>query len=267
VSIDGLFGPFVAFLAGLLSFLSPCVLPLVPVYIAQMAGNAATSDGTTSRRVTFTHAASFVAGFSLVFIALGASVGLIGYGLKDHQRDLAVVAGVFIIIMGMHLTGLLRIPALYRTYAVPVGAGAGGGSIGMSGSTGGVGGGTASGGRWASLGYGRSSLVGAGFALGWTPCIGPVLGSILTLAQAQGTVARAILLLVCYSLGLGVPFLVTGMAVGSMTAHLKRINRFLPAIEVGSGALLIFVGVLLIAGRMTMFNSYFDHFGRLSRGL
>jgi cytochrome c-type biogenesis protein len=123
------------------------------------------------------------------------------------------------------------------------------------------------GGRWTSLGYGRSSLVGAGFALGWTPCIGPVLGSILTLAQAQGTVARAILLLVCYSLGLGVPFLVTGMAVGSVTTYLKRVNRFLPAIEVGSGALLIVVGVLLIAGRMTMFNSYFDHFGRLSRGL
>ncbi len=261
MSIDGLFGPFVAFLAGLLSFLSPCVLPLVPVYIAQMAGNAAISDGTTSRRVTFTHAASFVAGFSLVFIALGASVGLIGYGLKDHQRDLAVVAGVFIIIMGMHLTGLLRIPALYRTYAVPVGAGAGAGSMSMGGGSG------DGGGRWASLGYGRSSLVGAGFALGWTPCIGPVLGSILTLAQAQGTVARAILLLVCYSLGLGVPFLVTGMAVGSVTASLKRINRFLPAIEVGSGALLIVVGVLLIAGRMTMFNSYFDHFGRLSRGL
>jgi len=236
---------------------------LVPVYIAQMAGNAATSDGTASRRVTFTHAASFVAGFSLVFIALGASVGLIGYGLKDHQRDLAVVAGVFIIVMGMHLTGLLRIPALYRTYAVPVGAGAGGGSVSMGGGSGNGGGR----GRWASLGYGRSSLVGAGFALGWTPCIGPVLGSILTLAQAQGTVARAILLLVCYSLGLGVPFLVTGIAVGSVTAYLKRINRFLPAIEVGSGALLIFVGVLLIAGRMTMFNSYFDHFGRLSRGL
>ncbi|HEY7295575.1 MAG TPA: cytochrome c biogenesis protein CcdA [Dehalococcoidia bacterium] len=261
MSIDGLFGPFVAFLAGLLSFLSPCVLPLVPVYIAQMAGNAATGNG-TNRRTTFLHAASFVVGFSLVFIALGASVGLIGYGLKDHQRDLAVLAGVFIIVMGMHLTGLLRIPVLYRTYAVPVGATAGGGSVGMGRS---AGNGTA--GRWTSLGYGRSALVGAGFALGWTPCIGPVLGSILTLAQAQGTVARAILLLVCYSLGLGVPFLITGMAVGSMTGYLKRLNRFLPAIEVGSGALLIFVGVLLIAGRMTMFNSYFDHFGRLSRGL
>ncbi|HLZ72762.1 MAG TPA: cytochrome c biogenesis protein CcdA [Dehalococcoidia bacterium] len=261
MSIDGLFGPFVAFLAGLLSFLSPCVLPLVPVYIAQMAGTA--TDGGASRRVTLTHALSFVAGFSLVFIALGASVGLIGYGLKDHQRDLAVLAGIFIIVMGMHLTGLLRIPVLYRTYAVPVGAGAGGGTL----SVGGGAGGKRAGGRLAALGYGRSSLVGAGFALGWTPCIGPVLGSILTLAQAQGTVGRSILLLVFYSLGLGVPFIVTGMAVGSVTGYLKRINRFLPAIEVGSGALLIFVGVLLIAGRMTMFNSYFDHFGRLSRGL
>mgnify|MGYP001347624942 CR=1 FL=1 len=262
MSTDGLLGPFVAFLAGLLSFLSPCVLPLVPVYIAQMAGTATAGNG-ASRRVTFIHAVSFVAGFSLVFIALGASVGLIGYGLKDHQRELAVLAGIFIIVMGMHLTGVLRIPALYRTYAVPVGAGAGGGTVSMGGGSGGGRGGR----RWASLGYGRSSLVGAGFALGWTPCIGPVLGSILTLAQAEGTVGRAILLLVCYSLGLGVPFLVTGMAIGSVTGYLKRINRYLPAIEVGSGALLIFVGVLLIAGRMTMFNSYFDHFGRLSRGL
>jgi cytochrome c-type biogenesis protein len=115
--------------------------------------------------------------------------------------------------------------------------------------------------------YGRSALVGAGFALGWTPCIGPVLGSILTLAQVQGTVGRATLLLVFYSLGLGVPFLVTGFAVGSVTGYLKRVNRILPAIEVASGALLVLVGVLLIANRLTMFNSYFDHFGPLSRGL
>ena len=115
--------------------------------------------------------------------------------------------------------------------------------------------------------FGRSSVVGAGFALGWTPCIGPVLGSILGLATAASTVARGALLLLFYSLGLGVPFLVTGLAAGTVTAHLKRINRYLPAIEFASGVLLIFVGVLLFANRLTMFNHYFDFFGLGTKGL
>jgi len=252
MSVNGLLAPFVAFLAGLLSFVSPCVLPLVPVYIAQMAGNSSSlADQPNARRTSFLHACSFVGGFSILFIVLGASIGLAGYGLRDHQRLLAEAAGVAIVIMGLHLTGILRIPALYRTYAVSVP-----GTSGRERDAGPV-----------SLPYGRSALIGAGFALGWTPCIGPVLGSILTLAAVESTVIKGIVLLVCYSLGLGLPFLITGMAVGSITSGLKRINRFLPAIERGSGMLLILVGVLLIADRLTIFNHYFDLFGVGTRGL
>src|SRR5262249_46477650 len=152
---------------------------------------------------------------------------------KDHERELARVAGVVIVIMGMHLAGILRIPYLYRTYAVPVPvpAPAAVGAVTMGG---GMVPGPVSEVRPALpvVDYGRSSLLGMGFALGWTPCIGPVLGSILGLAYAQGTVAKGGMLLICYSLGLGVPFLVTGMAVGTVSARLKRVNRFLPAIEV-----------------------------------
>lgn len=256
MSVDGVFGPFVAFLAGLLSFLSPCVLPLVPVYIAQIAGTTAAGGVAPSRRTTFLHAATFVVGFSAVFIALGVSAGgILAGGLRDHQQLFQTVAGAFIIVMGMQLTGLIRIPALYRTYSVPVAAGGGGGSVALGGPP-----------RRAGLSYARSGLVGVGFAFGWTPCVGPVLGSILGLALTEGTVARAGLLLACYSLGLGVPFLVTGLAVGTVTASLKRVNRFLPLLEIASGALLILVGVLLVAHRMTMFNQYFDFFGIGAKG-
>ena len=120
MNVNSAFGPVIAFLAGLLSFVSPCVLPMVPVYLAQMAGNTAGAAGSHARRQALTHAAVFIAGFSLVFIVMGASVGLVGYALKDHERELARVAGVLIVIMGMHLAGILRIPWLYRTYSVSI---------------------------------------------------------------------------------------------------------------------------------------------------
>lgn len=250
MSVSGVAGPFVAFLAGLLSFVSPCVLPLVPIYLAQLAGPSAVAGGTAAaRRSTFTHALFFVLGFTVIFVALGASVGLLGYGLRDHQRLFAEIAGTMIIAFGLHLTGILPIPFLSRTYAVPVPG--------------------ADSKRRAALAFdlGRSSLVGAGFALGWTPCIGPVLGSILLLAGTGTTVARGAVLLLFYSAGLAVPFLAMGLAVGSLTAGLKRLRRYLGAIEVGSGVLLIAVGVLLFAGRLTMFNQYFDLFHMGTRGL
>lgn len=265
MSVNGSLAPLVAFLAGLLSFVSPCVLPLVPVYLAQLAGTTA-SMGTSpsARRVTFLHAVSFVIGFSLIFVALGASLGLIGAGMRDHQRLLAQIAGVLIIIMGLHLTGIVRIPWLYRTYTVslPGTATSGGGAT------------TAVSGSGVlvvsppvrPVDFGRSALIGAGFAIGWTPCIGPVLGSILGFAAAQGTVAKGALLLVFYSAGLGVPFLIAGLAVGTVTGYLKRLNRYLPAIEIASGVLLIVAGILLFTNRMTMFNQYFDFFGIGSNG-
>lgn len=251
MSVDGFAGPFVAFLAGLLSFVSPCVLPMVPVYLMQLAGPSAVAAGTPrARRTTLLHTLFFVAGFSAVFIALGASVGFLGYGLRDHQRLLAEVAGVLIIVLGLHLAGILPIPLLSRTYAVSL-----------------------PGDKYDAprrsfmFDFGRSSLVGAGFALGWTPCIGPVLGSILALAGVGTTAARGALLLLFYSLGLAVPFLAMGLATGSLGPLLKRLNRHLTAIEVSSGVLLVAVGVLLFAGRLTMFNGYFNVFGVGTRGL
>jgi len=231
-------GPFVAVLAGLVSFLSPCMLPLVPVYITHLAGSAdPTAVGPGRRNDAFFHALSFVLGFSLVFIILGASVGLAGYFLRDQLPTLTRIAGVLLIAMGLHLIGILRIPFLYRTYQLE-----------------GVGNGR-------RAGYARSFLIGSTFSVGWTPCIGPILGSILTLAAASSTVWQGALLLVFYCIGLGIPFLATGLVLGTATAYLKKVNRFLPAFEVAGGALVIFVGALIFLNRLTIFNQYFDFFG------
>ena len=234
MSVTGIGGPLVAFAAGLISFASPCVLPLVPIYLLQMAG---TASGTfAGRRFTFMHALSFVAGFSVVFILLGASFGQLGFVLQDNLRTLTRIAGVILIIFGLHLTGIIPIPWLARTYQVDVA-------------------------RSARRGYAGSALIGASFSLGWTPCVGPVLGGILTLAGGTSTAAHGALLLGCYSLGLGVPFLITGLLAGEATATFKRFSRFLPVIETTSGALLVIAGILVFTDRFTVFNRTFDALG------
>ena len=234
MEVTGFSGPFVAFLAGVVSFLSPCVLPLVPVYLLQMAGTSSGVFG--GRRRTFQHALSFVLGFSVVFIALGASVGLIGFVLQDNLRTLTRIAGLVLIIFGLNLAGVIRIPWLARTYTLDIS-------------------------RPTRRGYAGSALIGASFSLGWTPCIGPVLGGILTLAYGSSTAWQGAVLLACYSAGLGVPFLITGLLAARATAALKRVNRFLPAIEVASGGLLVLTGMLIFAGRFTIFNRTFDALG------
>lgn len=234
MEVTGVTGPLVAFAAGVVSFLSPCVLPLVPVYLLQMAGTA--TGGFGDRRTTFAHAVSFVLGFSVVFIVLGASIGLIGFVLQDNIRTITRVAGLILIVFGLHLTGIIRIPWLARTYQVDVA-------------------------RSRQRGYIGSALIGASFSFGWTPCVGPVLGGILTLAASTSTSAHGALLLACYSLGLGIPFLITGLLAGEATGLLKRFNRFLPAIEVASGGLLVVAGILIFADRFTIFNRTFDALG------
>ena len=231
-------GPFIAVLAGLLSFLSPCMLPLVPIYITHLAGSAdQAAAGPSRRNDTFFHALSFVLGFSLVFVVLGASVGLVGYFLRDQLPTLTRVAGVLLMAMGLHLIGILRIPVLYRTYQLEdVGSGR-------------------------RIGYAKSFLVGSTFSLGWTPCIGPILGSILTLAAASSTAWQGALLLVFYCVGLGIPFLATGLLLGTTTAYLKRMNRLLPTFELVGGGLVMVVGALIFLNRLTIFNQYFDFFG------
>lgn len=234
MEVSGFAGPAVAFVAGLVSFVSPCVLPLVPVYLLQMAGTATGAFG--GRRTTFAHALSFVAGFSVVFVLLGASVGFFSFFFQDNIRTFTRVAGIILIVFGLHLAGVIRIPWLARTYQVDV-----------------------PGSR--RRGYVGSALIGASFSIGWTPCVGPVLGSILTLAATSSTAAQGALLLACYSLGLGVPFLATGLLAAKATSLFKRFNRFLPAVELASGGLLVLAGVLIFTDRFTFFNQTFERLG------
>jgi cytochrome c-type biogenesis protein len=234
LDVTGIFGPAVAFIAGMVSFLSPCVLPLVPVYLLQMAGTAGGQFG--GRRVTFQHALSFVAGFSVVFVLLGASFGFFSFFFQDNIRTLTRIAGVILIVLGLHLSGVIRIPWLARTYQAD-----------LPGSR--------------RRGYIGSALIGASFSIGWTPCVGPVLGGILSLAASSGTAAQGALLLAFYSLGLGVPFLITGLLAAEATALFKRFNRFLPVLETATGGLLVLAGILIFTDRFTIFNQTFQDLG------
>lgn len=279
--VDYLTGPWgfaFAFAAGILSFLSPCVLPLVPAYLAHLTGTTATLDGdarasaAARRSETVAHAATFVLGFTLVFTFVGASVGLLGallsddssYAVRDQLPLLAKIAGVFLIVMGLNLIGIIRIPWLYRTYSLELSSqpatvvvGGGTGTIALGGGGGARHDTSAPGG----VAYGKSLGVGAAFAVGWTPCIGPVLGTILTLSASSADVARGAYLLLVYSLGLGVPFIATGLAVVPVTAFLKRFRNVMPLIEITMGVLIVFVGALMFLDDLTIFNRYFDFFG------
>jgi cytochrome c-type biogenesis protein len=238
VDLEGAGGPLVAFSAGLLSFVSPCVLPLVPAYIGNLAGVGASAGSINEidRRRTFSHAVAYVLGFGVVFTALGASSALIGSFLQDNLDTLQQIAGVALIILGLHMTGIIRIPALYRTVGFDAGAGR-------------------------KVGYTRSFLVGSAFAIGWVPCIGPILGGILTLAGTSASVWTGTYLLMFYSLGLGIPFLLTGLAVSDASAFFRKIGPALPVVEIISGALLIFLGALIFLDEVTQINQYFDLFG------
>ncbi|MBI5283987.1 MAG: cytochrome c biogenesis protein CcdA [Chloroflexi bacterium] len=254
--LGGPWGFAFAFAAGVLSFLSPCVLPLVPAYLAHLTGTTGHIEGAAHRRETIVHASFFVAGFTTIFTFLGASIGLFGYAVRDNLSTFERIAGLFLIVMGLNLVGVIRIPWLYRTYTlqspglpqaavmVPAGAVPAGERGWLSGAA-----------------YMKSFGVGSAFSVGWTPCIGPVLGAILTLAASGSTVAHGAYLLFVYSLGLGLPFLITAFAFVPVTAFLRRIRGALPVLEVTTGVLVMFVGVLVLTHQMTIFNRYFDFFG------
>ena len=240
----------VAFGAGLLSFASPCVLPVVPLYFAQLLGTSLRGTDIQSggavalvqvRQNTFAHAVFFVLGFSIVFIVLGVSVGLVGFLLRSYMPLLSKIAGIVLIIMGLHVAGILEIPFLLqeRHLLHPV--------VGKA-------------------GYVRSFAVGAAFSVGWVPCVGPILGGILGLAATSATVAQGAYLLVAYSLGLAVPFLVVGLTMDKTTVWLKKLYPYFRAITLVSGVLLVVMGVLIFTNRLVMLNSYFDIFG-LSAGI
>lgn len=224
-----------AVLAGALSFLSPCVLPLVPPYLCYMAGISIEQfrggDVKTSGRMPLLLAAlAFVLGFSTVFVALGAGASTAGAFLRAWQQEIAIVAGLVIIAMGLNFLGLIRIPLLSREARFQ------------------------SGGQPASAA--ASYVMGLAFAFGWTPCIGPVLGPILTLAGGRESVGEGALLLAAYSGGLGLPFLLAAMFSGAFMRFLARFRVYLGRVEQIMGALLVLAGVLFLTGGMQAMGFY-----------
>jgi len=228
-----------AFLAGLASFLSPCVFSLVPAYVGYLSGRAAGGEARRSGRfVTLTHGVAFVLGFSVVFVALGVGASVAGGLLYDVRGVLAKVGGVVVIIFGLHMIGLFRIPFLEYDARVH----------------------TAPSPRW---GYLSSALLGVFFSAGWSPCVGPVLGTILTLAINGGSPSLGAKLLSAYSAGLAIPFLVAAWGIGWVTAALQKYAKVMHYIEIGMGVILVIVGIMLFTGVFALIArfGYFVDFG------
>ena len=224
-----------AFAAGFLSFISPCVLPLIPGYISFVSGASLEemrAGHGSARRLVLMRSLAFVLGFSLVFIALGASATAIGKFIFDKLPVLSKVAGVLIILFGLHMMGVFRLAVLdtekrAQTQRKPTGP----------------------------LG---AFLVGLAFAFGWTPCIGPILAGILVVAGSRDTIAEGVLLLAVYSLGLGIPFLLTSVAIDRFFSVAAAIRRHYHAIEMTSGGLLVAIGVLIFTGQLTVIVRYLE---------
>lgn len=228
-----------AFAAGLVSFLSPCVLPLVPGYVSLISGvgvEELKAQETAVLRRVMLNSVAFVLGFSMVFVILGALSTEVGQLASQYKSVLAQVAGVLVIVFGLHLTGILRIKALYadkRLHNV------------KGGNT-----------PWGAF------VIGFAFAFGWTPCVGPILSGILVIAAAQNSVGKGILLLTVYSLGLAVPFLLTALGIERFMKFYTGFRRHMHVVEVASGALLIALGILLVFGKLTLLSQYFSFLNR-----
>ncbi|MFQ5879658.1 MAG: cytochrome c biogenesis CcdA family protein [Dehalococcoidia bacterium] len=254
----GIIGLAIAFAAGIASVLSPCVLPLIPIYMGYLTGASGvgsngqgavavsgsgegaimqSSGGEGARAVQrtspFLHAVSFIGGFSLVFIIFGVSLGIVGFLLRDQLDVLFKAAGVLLIILGLHLSGVITIPYLEQERRFNVDFGQ-------------------------KVGYGRSFLVGSAFSVGWSPCVGPTLGGILLLAASSGTVYQGGLLLAVYSLGFAVPFLAIGLAFNAVQGVFRWLQPYLGGINFASGALIIIVGILVFTNSFSNLNSSFD---------
>jgi cytochrome c-type biogenesis protein len=233
--------PIAAFLAGLISFLSPCVLPLVPGYVSLISGTGVEELKSHEARVLpklLVNSAAFILGFSVVFITLGAISTEVGQLLARYKSLLAQVAGVVIILFGLHLTGLFRINALYadkRLHSIKGGSSAVG-----------------------------AFVIGFAFAFGWTPCVGPILAVILGFAAAQDSLLKGIVLLAIYSLGLAVPFVLTSLGIERFLKFYSRFRAHMHALEVASGGLLIALGVLLVLGRFTIISRYLSFLNRFA---
>ena len=236
----------IAFVAGLASFLSPCVLPLVPIYLVQLVGqsvyqassgaegdeNIASAESKPGRLTTFLHALTFVFGFSIAFVALGATASTLGRFLSAYQFQLRQIGGILLIIIGLHLMGILKLPFLYWQKHFEF--------------------------HPTRPSFPASFVIGLIFAIGWTPCIGLILGPILALAANAATLSQGVLLLLAYSLGLGIPFLVLGLGLDRFSKALKWLKPHLGKIEIATGVVMILVGVMIYFNWLLYLNRYFN---------
>jgi cytochrome c-type biogenesis protein len=226
---------FGALIAGILSFLSPCVLPLVPSFITYLTGLSFADlqeEHPTHlvRRQTIIHSLLFIAGFTLVFVLLGASATFVGSFLRENMALLRRVGGALIFLFGLHVSGLLPLGMLLGEKRVTL--------------------------RHKPAGYFGSILVGVTFAAGWTPCIGPILASILIVAAKESTVSRGILLLVAYSLGLAIPFFISALALHRFLVFFNRFKKYIRLFEIITGIFLILVGIMIFFDKLTLLQRY-----------
>ena len=219
----------ISFTAGVLSFLSPCVLPLIPSYVSFITG-LSIDDVQRSRRITLIHSLLFIAGFTLVFLALGATATVLGRVLFRHRDWVGRIGGVLVIILGLYLLGVFNLGALSRERRVHIAT--------------------------KPLGYLGTLVVGMAFAAGWTPCIGPILGGVLTYTASSADLSRGLVLLFAYSVGLAVPFLLAALMIDRFMELFQRYRGALLWISRASGVLLIVVGVLMITGSMTVLSAW-----------
>lgn len=219
-------GIIVAFSAGIFSFLSPCVWPLVPSYLALVTGMSLEDlqEG-VNRKATFIHSLLFVLGFSAIFIVLGASASFLGQFFKQYELWIARIGGVIIIVLGLHLSGVFKLTPLMREKRIHI--------------------------NDKPAGYLGTIGVGMAFAAGWTPCLGPILGAILTYGMSQDTMWAGVGLLTAYSAGLAIPFLMASLALDAFLQGFRRFRRWIPVIEKASGVMLIGLGILLLTGQLT----------------
>lgn len=226
-----------AFIAGLLSFLSPCVLPLIPSYLTYITGLSfadlqAEHPTHKVRQQTIIHSLLFIAGFTLVFVLMGASATFIGGFLQEHMATIRKIGGVLIIVFGIHVTGLVPITLLLGEKRLSV--------------------------HRKPAGYVGSLLVGIAFAAGWTPCIGPILASILMVAATEETVVKGITLLLSYSMGLAIPFFLSSLAFHQFLAGFNRFKKYIRMFEIVTGVFLVLVGILIFSNNLSMFQRLLD---------
>ena len=229
-----------AFSAGLFSFLSPCVLPLVPSYVSYITGLSFEdltnkTERTDILKTTVINSLLFILGFSVVFISLGASASYIGKLMVSYQEIIRKVGGVIIIIFGLFIMGILKMNFLQVEKKMHI--------------------------KSKPAGYIGSFLVGIGFAAGWTPCVGPILGSILLFASTSGSVATGIKLLTIYSIGLALPLFISALAINSFLSYFKKFHKYIRIITIASGLLLVFLGILIYTNSLSLITFYLYKFG------